>query len=1851
MQLERVKGARQLRKAEARYSVKHVAEQLTENFRQYLEAQYHIRDIGLIQERRALLEEEGRISREPYLETTPAYKPGEPYVNLNLPEPVGTVLQELSTLGVGVFPRPYAHQAKALQAFFNDGKDLIVATGTGSGKTETFLFPILGSLLLEAANRPKSFAMPAVRALLLYPMNSLVSDQVSRLRRLFGDMRLANLFKERYGRFPRFGMYTSRTPYPGVRNSTKDKQYIKPLLDYYLKLEDTENIDDEEERRRRIHLVNKLRSAGRWPAKNIKAFYGKERARWENRLITQPDDRELLTRHEMQQCPPDILVTNYSMLEYMLLRPIERTIFDRTREWLAADRRNQLILVLDEAHMYRGAGGAEVALLIRRLQARLGIERNQLRAILTSASLGDSSDAATKVIDFARALTGSTSERPVDFALIKGERESRPPARPATPEEAEALSQFDLSSFFMRVEEPLHAYKAIESLAFKLGWPLPPAIQSDDEELKNYIYQNLYGFGPLELVIAETTGQATPLSKLTEKVFPGVSEEIAEQAMGALLALGSYAFAENRTLLSTRAHMFFRGLPTLYVCINPECDQRRYKPGEKLLLGRLWTEPRTHCTCSKRARVYELYTHRDCGAAFLRVFGRGPKAKFYWHERGGNLEDIGKPLYETLLAVEPIHEDARKYVEPIWLEMTTGRVETTPPADLSNYRKFYRPSTEVARKSNPKDRSKRTSSVGNQLLFDICPVCTKATGQKIMDLATKGEQPFAHLVQGQLVLQPPTKQADADHPNGGRKVLLFSDGRQKAARLARDLPREVEFDTFRQALVLAAKRLSDLDREATLGDSLYKSFVSVCNDYHLYFFDQEDNSQQRLLEDISHYRKYFDSDLETALDEMSVTLPTGYQRALLRQLCDPYYSLYAIAAAYVRPISSTLRKIQRQLPGLPPDFVDSVATAWVQELLERSAFDARISETLRLRVDPFFKPVDHGQVMRVERLWKMHLTDEQVKKLRNVLYDLLTQKDDKGYSYLDPNKVMLVLALDTNWWQCTSCGLLQHEAFGGHCIWCGASSLEERTPDHPYMTSRKGYFREALRKVLRGGTPHHLTAEEHTAQLSHRDVGSVYATTEEYELRFQDISLDRDKPPIDILSCTTTMEVGIDIGSLTAVGLRNVPPQRENYQQRAGRAGRRGSAISTVVTYAQGGAHDNYYFNHPEEIVSGEPRLPMINIDNRRLVRRHIHSYLIQTFFQEELNALSIEEQKKIAASRTNLMSALGTAREFFVESEGVSLSKFSSWLDKRILNGPGLQAVARWVPDEICKAATKDEIFNEKCDFIRQVANEFRCRLEEIAEKYAFLSESTPDELDDDDSPMLLDVLFEEGLLPSYAFPTDVTSFYIFDKDDKGRVRIKERPQQSKDRALTEYAPGRLVVVNKQTYRVGGLYVEGTGSASPAKVLFRNPLPKYTYCPKCTYVRLGSVQREGETCPVCPDGIPLVTQEMIDPPGFSPENGTALSERDREQEISYATSAQFPIPVEEDKYDWKAGLSGVLRYAYGENRRLVIVNKGPEELGFRVCESCGAIWPETGSPESKWDEHRRPFLVDWRTLQKEGASSRCRGPLHDNPVYLGYSFLSDILLIRFPLRDPLSDELKPWLHDALRTVAEALSLGATYTLDIDPAELSAGYRILPPGADGDDSGRKSVDIYLFDTTSGGAGYAAEAGAVLPQVLKAAMRRLQECDCEKSCQQCLRHYGNRFWHDRLDRHLGIDLLRYMCDGQIPAIRSTSEQADQLMPLQRYLELEGWTTKREATVHGVSVPLLVTGGRGKSERLIAVGTYPALLDNEADNFEHPLQVLKSMAAGVKVVLLRDYVIDRDLPTAYQEFLDDVRKQTQ
>lgn len=1830
------------------HGVHNTVTRLTESLRSYVEAQYHLRDEGLIKERRALLEEPGAVAQIPYVESTPVYELGKPYSDLQIPAVPKQTLQSLADQELGLFPRPYIHQVTALEAFFGDPPaDLIIATGTGSGKTESFLMPIIADLVAEAVDRPSSADLPGCRAVLLYPMNALVNDQLARIRRLFGAPAASALISRGRSKPVRFASYTGRTPYPGPRQSARDTERIEPLFEgFYLPI-----LGDSKKE-------TQLRAIGQLPEKDLRAFYAKhleevkETARgpirykhWDRRLITQPGDRELMTRDETQKNCPDILITNYSMLEYMLMRPIEREIFAQTRKWLHHDARNELIIVLDEAHMYRGAGGAEVALLLRRLLARLDVPREKVRFILTSASLGEGTEAERAVLKFARDLTGLPDNSPRPLTLIRGTRESRRGAAPATQKEAAALAAFDLAAFEQHATNVQGGREAVITLCGLLGvTPLP-----DEADLADFLFHMLTGFGPLENLIQLVSGTAIPLEELQQALFPGATEPA--KATAALLALATFAKRQNdqRVLLPTRLHMFFRGLPGLFACSNTECDQRRERH-VRSVLGRLHTQLHAQCGCG--GRIYELLTHRECGSAFIRGYMDGQYGDFLWHVPSGPLrEGHQTPLtpVEILVEGEP-HPDRLDECTAVWLDVRSGRLLYAEPTPNAGFRRVYIPA--------PSAEWQRGG-----IRFTTCPVCNdeaiRGDRSSITDHSTKGEAPFANLVKTQLDAQPAVREESRVFPNGGRKVLLFSDGRQKAARLARDIPREVEQDIFRQVLALAATRLAQTGREPRPTVHLYVAALTVLRDFNLPIFDRAD--AQRIENEIEKLEKdHKGESLDDILREFSPgDIPSRYKMALLRQLCGRYYSLTGTSVGYIEPANRAINKIRPRLretlPALTEPDVDQLTILWIAELADRFALDRDIPELVRSLAAGFYT-TRWGTNGRFEKTIRaklpglLSLPAASVDIIENCLIDELALRNESGNYFLDPNKLKIHIDLELTWHQCQSCTALLPTTVRGNCGACGApfpTAINPTTSE--YIRARKGFWRQPVIAALDAKTRlRSISVEEHTAQLSNRDNARVHATTEQFELRFKDIRLDPRDKPIDVLSCTTTMEVGVDIGSLVAVGLRNVPPQRENYQQRAGRAGRRGSSVSTVLTYAQNGPHDSYYYHQPSHIVAGPPRNPDIKIDNPKIARRHITSFLFQTFFHRYMDQHGISVGGKTSA----LFRALGKASDFFFGGgdTGPQFPAFRKWVEENVIakNGAVRSQIKPWLPSTLRIAPLSID------DWIGRIAQELLDQLQAIKEELqprpATRNSSDEEGVESDREQRsalgdeeLLEFLFARGLLPSYAFPTDLTSFLVERLKRKPgspqmTMEIVERPQQAIDKALSEYAPGRLIVINKETYRSGGVVANVLPTIHDRAARLFAETTELVHCDNCSFVRDLSGGGAGHgSCPVCSSTLQRST--MIVPQVFTPQDARPLEEDDRDQDITYATSAQFPVPVGTSDLPALTKLSDNLSFVITPDRRLITANKGKLSddtyQGFWVCEKCGRA--ETEEPVA--GPHRRPYDIEFSFSQPR-PSRLCNGQFQN--VFLGHVFTTDLLLLRISVCKPIvRDTTNPAtlrvLEDSLYSIAEALRLSATRhpQLDLDPAEFGAGFRIVP--VDGKD--QLHLDVYLYDTLSGGAGYAELAGQHLQEILKQTLALLEGCPehCDRSCESCLRHYHNQHLKDRLDRHVAAQLLRYALTDALPTESAIESQARALGSLKRLLELDGFVCRTNISFNNIIVPLTVA----KKGTEIAVGVQSGLL--EADWNGHSLHALAS-GSRPKAKILNEYILRRNLPDEHQLIRD-------
>ena len=783
-------------------------EQLHGSLSDYIEATYHISARSLIARRKELLNRPGLIHQVPYLESTPRYQTGEDFSEMQgLPPAALEAYLAVSRKEAGlpqlVYDPPYRHQSDAIRGSLVDEKNLVIMTGTGSGKTEAFLLPIMGKLAHEAKTKPASFGhQAAMRALILYPMNALVNDQLGRLRGLFGDPRIVKLFKDWSGRPPRFARYTSRTPYAGVRTTKKDSsKLIKSFDDFYADIQRRTQAGQPEERERARRLLQDLKEHGKWPAKpDVAAWLGEKNSRWQNpktgefqRAVTLPDDSELLTRHEVQAAPPDLLVTNYSMLEYMLMRPIERPIFDRTLEWLESNPDEKFLVVLDEAHLYRGAAGAEVGLLLRRLRDRLGIPVERLRVICATASFRDQEYA----LQFGAQISGIPANT---FVAITGSLDLRSHESPGTDEDAGILSSIDLEGYY-KAGTGSQRIAAIQPL---LDYRDVSGVDTSEAAL----YYALADYGPMGLLVNLTMREALQLTELGGKLFPTVSAGRADSAVTALIALGSVARTEPDTpgLLPCRIHNFFRGIPGLWVCMDPNCTEIE-DGDEDGICGKMFGQPRERCECG--ARVLELYTCRNCGTAYAKAYTDDIDVPtVLWPEPGQQLRmaegDTGPLLALDLLLETPALEDM---TEPADYDLETGRLN--PPALGSRVRTVFIRGARVSDSMDEDDEEPGAIEARGQ--FIKCAVCNKTAryGRSyVQDHQTKGDQPFQALVAQQIQIQPPAPvEPTRFAPLQGRKVLAFSDSRQVAARLAPNLQMYSVRDSLRPLIAYGYRRL------------------------------------------------------------------------------------------------------------------------------------------------------------------------------------------------------------------------------------------------------------------------------------------------------------------------------------------------------------------------------------------------------------------------------------------------------------------------------------------------------------------------------------------------------------------------------------------------------------------------------------------------------------------------------------------------------------------------------------------------------------------------------------------------------------------------------------------------------------------------------------------------------------------------------------------------------------------------------------------------------------------------------------------------------------------------------------
>lgn len=1821
--------------------------ELQRALRDYIQATYHISDPTLIEQRQQLLESEGVIYRRPFLESTPRYRPGKAFNDLGLDPATLNVLTSV-TRPLGALPRlihdpPYQHQAEAIRISLVEGRSLVVMTGTGSGKTECFLLPILGKLAREASNHGQRFgATPALRAIVLYPMNALVNDQLGRLRLLFGDARITSKFTQWAGRPARFARYTSRTLYPGVRSDKADQVRLKPIQSYYVDAIDRAAGPPSYDQVAAATLIHELQQRGKWPAKpDIAAWYGRKNQRWRDprthtfsRCVTLPGDPELITRHEVHEHPPDLLVTNYSMLEYMLMRPLERPIFDATARWLRENPDEKLLLVIDEAHLYRGAAGAEVALLLRRLRTRVEIPPERLDVICTSASFSDGEYAR----EFGARLSG---KRLQDFDLVRGDLLLRDNPGPGTNADANALASVDLPALYAAATDEERLAHVTSFLRYRRVDPAGG--------LHRGLFEALKDFPVMSQLVNSTMKGALELDGLPSRLFQASDTATGGAATTNLLALGSMARpdASEPGLLPCRIHSFFRGLAGLWICMDPECSElasgQRGGPG-----GKLYSQPRDACACG--ARVLELFTCRNCGSAYARAYTEDPiEPDFLWAEpgrafrtHGGEFEEL-EPL--DLLLEEPLPESA----ELADYDLVTGRLNPVSPGVRHRSVFIRRGRVTAAREGRRVENSRQGQ-------FTPCGVCDEDFGfgrSSVQDHQTKGDNPFQALVMKQLEVQPlgaVTSKTFA--PLRGRKVLVFSDSRQTAARLAPNLQTYSTQDALRPLIVVGYGRLARITRLSRLLNlaDLHLAVLLAANEMgvrlRLELRDAESQQPQTVIDEaVRSGATSQEAGLSALLIELRATRPPeSLQRGIARVLKDRHLGLEALAIASVIERGAHADRIHA-LPDIPgratsPQQKIALARAWLRCWTTHGFWLDSMPDDWWLRE----VRGSTGVFRRMESLLAGPSKRAFQRDWLPTLLNLFTEQKGERHR-LRGNE--LALDIGGSWAICEACRTAQRPFPGGApCASCGRERLVPLDPDiNPVFRARKGYYRASTIAAL---GPNHtpplaIVAAEHTAQLNAAQAADVFSKAEEHELSFQDVDLGlddggRERTAIDVLSCTTTMEVGIDIGTLSGVALRNMPPARANYQQRAGRAGRRGDAVATVTAFGSADSHDEHYFANPELMIRGDVEDPILTLDNDQIARRHVTAFLLQRYHQARLPNIRPEDQPQ-------LFAVLGTVAQFRDPNSQLNRTDLETWLRQ---NEFQLRSeVDGWLPEQLAPADRQrllgtlidgtlgpiDDALS--ADDQRPQQREERPQREQEEEE---VTGERPEEVGEErpslasSSPNLLNRLLYKGVLPRYAFPTDVVTFHVFDEgaSTKYRAAFQFTPSQGLPVALSQYAPGKEVWIANKLWRSGAIYSPLRGE------LFRAWETRRLYyeCTRCHYALTKSLEdgTRGEVmdCQACgADGTLGPAAFWLRPPGFAHRVRVAEgTSPDDEPAKSSATRARLTAPSPSDQNKWTQ-LNERIR-VHSARERLLVTNRGPRTDGYNYCTKCGLIEPAALPTGTVSAAHSKPF--------PESDDPNCAGGRTSRGLVLGTDFITDVLLVSLRVRTPLNLTPGVFATDiALRTLCEAFTKTACAKLQLEPDELQAEFRaaLTPAGRDG-----AEAEFYLYDTLPGGAGFAQAAGRLKLALFEDALAVLENCpeNCDRSCYRCLRSYKNKFEHELLDRHVGASLLRFLLSGAPPSLDTGRvNRATGLLfeDLKRQgiagLQLERGVTVSVPGLGQITAPILAVGPGGA--RFI-VGIHNPLTPGEPT--DPALKEVAELAIGITVHLEDELAIRRNLP---------------
>lgn len=1652
------------------------AKNIKEDFIDYITTTLHFNDEGNGQNSlyaKFRNELERVVAKGPYVDINCAFSKGKS-INQLIDE--GILSTEFRDLEINKpkdykrelpLDRPlYLHQENAIR-ILNNKNNAVITTGTGSGKTECFLIPMIDALLKEG----EGLKEPGVRAILIYPMNALANDQMKRLRNIL--MKYPQI---------KFGVYNGDTPYDGDQS------------DWYRELHSNENYEE-----LRKGLSN-----------------------------------ELLTREQMASNPPHILCTNYAMLEYMLLTPNRGAVFANSKV---------KFIILDEAHTYSGATGMETSLLIRRLIARICGNGNKPQYVLTSATLGKKGYSEYDINKFAENLTG---EKFGINNIVFGERD--------TSFDAKIFIDYPLAVFDEIANNDADSNKDIFE-----KYNIIYDINVDDKE-------NLYNLCSSSILYKKLRDNYLVPSTLSDiSNWLGLNEKETVN----FLHVCTLGFKNGSSLVDMRFHFFVRALEGLYHSLTGN---------QELFLER--KEYIKHNGVDEK--VFEISICKNCGDIAIVGHIENQNGKEYLLNRENKLFDIfQQPGFYHIVSSDElgldgsdidIQEADEHDVEIEDNDEEEGKTPTpNSPLDNKTFVEYWLcpHCGEISEVSEGKpdcghDESHfiklRKFSDKYKGAKDKCLKCFSGSYNRFYI----GTEAATSVLATSLFEQLPIKTIKKDDEAGneqlfeaGKQFLSFSDSRSEAAFFASYLDKTYEYMLGKRGLITVLeknkKKIIDSEPDEYTLDEFASKLAKLFKENQTYNEDllkdanprelnklsrkaawtiivkeliscKRNNSLQSLgfltykylgnnSKIVSHYKTKYLSDLsddevKSFLDELAMTF--AYFGALIIpeeefeiELNDEdrrniFWSSYTKGIAEQKT-SFAMSYYGNWLPmkyeNDPTKYHKTYRQALTLRALGKSASNATADDLLKEYFAFLVSPTNPYRALPIEK--------------NNKYYAMPT----------DRFTIRIPECEDVKWFRCKKCGKITNINIRNKCSVMNCDGDLEPISDIKGIFGRNHYIdfyrNEEGTKYLRK-----IIIKEHTAQLSKLDAA-------EYQTKFE-------KNNINALSCSTTFEMGVDVGELETVFLRDIPPSAANYAQRAGRAGRSKSSAAFVMSYAKLSSHDFHYYDNPIEIICGTINPPSFKLDNPKIVFRHIYSTIFGYFFNKYPSFFEDNKGKQRDINHFFNDGGFDQLKDVIINPPSdlieVLQDSFADLDDEFGISTFSGEWVFELIgPDGRLTSAEKE---------YRQTLKDFDDQIAQFELSGKIGGDLVKKRKNWYNATSLIDFLVDNNIIPKYGFPVDTVELKIGGDEEAEKAGWQRnsnkglRLSRDMSQAISDYAPGCKVIANNKMYTpryISKYWKSGEND-------FDHVFVAYCGNPDCRTLNASPVKDPiNYHCKGCGESMNGATwEEAICPSaGMITDGKKAEAVPLKKPKKIYRSDYYF---LERDNESAKTTLDvGGHKITVISSKKDEIIVTSSKGEPFYVCPSCGFTYghfDRIKKKDGKTDTEAMKILkfgtADHMTpkvphLRPTGAVCSCKN-LYKKHLY--HSFVTDIVQIAFNDRMGISPNTAISLMFALIKAAE-LKLGVekneiSGVLRYDSTSYNTNYRFI-----------------LFDNVPGGAGHVKRlvdsfnGYENLKSVLMEAYKNTKNCECDEhaSCYKCLRTYENQKYHDVLSRIDVADFLK------------------------------------------------------------------------------------------------------------------------